>query len=94
VKEALLAIAQQHPDVLVSDIGMPEEDGYSLIQQLRQREAKAGKQLPAVALTAYATESARQQALAAGFQMHLSKPVEPDDLAGAVAKLASAQWQG
>jgi signal transduction histidine kinase/ActR/RegA family two-component response regulator len=85
--EALEAIARQHPDVLVSDISMPDEDGYQLIRELRGREAGAGGAIPAVALTAYARSQDRERALAAGFQLHLAKPVEPDDLVLAVAEL-------
>jgi PAS domain S-box-containing protein len=93
VRQAIVALARQRPDVLISDIGMPVEDGYSLIRQLRHQEensqTKTGRvaTLPAVALTAYASESDRQMALAAGFQMHLAKPVAPVDLAKAIANL-------
>ncbi|MBW4577108.1 MAG: response regulator [Aphanothece sp. CMT-3BRIN-NPC111] len=89
VRQALAAINQQLPDVLISDIGMPVEDGYSLIRQLRQQEPKSGKHLPAIALTAYAREEDREQALAAGFQMHVSKPVEPNNLTQAIASLVN-----
>jgi CheY-like chemotaxis protein len=75
-------------DVLVSDIAMPDEDGYFLIRELRGRTPEAGGTVPAVALTAYAREEDRQRALAAGFQSHLAKPVEPCDLAQAIAALA------
>jgi PAS domain S-box-containing protein len=68
------------PDLLVSDIGMPEEDGYSLIKKVRQRPTERGGGIPAVALTAYARLEDRMQALAAGFQMHVAKPVEPAEL--------------
>ncbi|BDA68563.1 hypothetical protein RIVM261_020000 [Rivularia sp. IAM M-261] len=74
-------------DVLVSDIGMPNEDGYSLIRKLRQLEAQRGGWMPAVALTAYAKSEDRRQALLAGFQMHLPKPVEPEELATVIASL-------
>ncbi|RUS98479.1 hypothetical protein DSM106972_081080 [Dulcicalothrix desertica PCC 7102] len=74
-------------DVLVSDIGMPNEDGYSLIRKLRQIEAQRGGWMPAVALTAYAKSEDRRQALLAGFQMHLPKPVEPEELATVIASL-------
>jgi CheY-like chemotaxis protein/anti-sigma regulatory factor (Ser/Thr protein kinase) len=75
---ALEVLAQFKPDVLVSDIGMPEMDGYMLMPQIRAMSQ--GKQILAVALTAYAGESDRQQALAAGFQQHISKPIEPEML--------------
>jgi signal transduction histidine kinase len=77
-------------DVLVSDIAMPDEDGYFLIRELRGRAPEQGGTVPAVALTAYAREEDRQRALAAGFQSHLAKPVEPCDLAQAIASLATA----
>ena len=75
------------PDVLVSDIGMPDEDGYALIRKVRAREG-GGKRLPAVALTAYARRQDSERALAAGYQAHLAKPVDPDTLIGAVARAA------
>ena len=87
-REALEAFERFKPDVLVSDIGMPGEDGYVLIRQVRILEPKQGRNLPAVALTAYATESDRAKALDAGFQQHLPKPVEPDKLVAVVAYLA------
>ncbi len=87
VRDALEALKQQRPDVLVSDIGMPGEDGYTLIGKVRDLESAGGKHLPAVALTAYAREVDRQQAIAAGFQEHLPKPVEPAELVAVVAHL-------
>ncbi len=86
--EALLAIPQFHPDILVSDIGMPQEDGYALIRQLRTLSQEQGGRIPAVALTAYARAEDRTQALLAGFQLHLPKPVNPTELAAVVANLA------
>ncbi|MBD1937425.1 PAS domain S-box protein [Microcoleus sp. FACHB-68] len=88
-REAFAALEQLTPDVLVSDIGMPGENGYQLIRKLRQQEATRGEQIPAVALTAFARDEDRRQAMLAGFQMHVSKPVEPAELAKVVAKLAS-----
>lgn len=85
--EAKSAIAKFQPDVIISDIAMPEEDGYDLIQQLRDW----GKQMPAIALTAYARDSDRTAAIAAGFQQHLSKPVEPEELAAVVADLVGSK---
>ncbi|MBW4679216.1 MAG: response regulator [Microcoleus vaginatus WJT46-NPBG5] len=76
------------PDVLLSDIGMPEEDGYSLIRKVRALSAEQGGQIPAIALTAYARAEDRMRAIAAGFQMHIPKPVEPAELATVVASLA------
>ncbi len=85
---ALDALATYHPDVLLSDIGMPEEDGYALIGQLRARERRAGGgHVPALALTAFASAADRAQALALGFEAHLAKPASPRDLAGTVASL-------
>jgi signal transduction histidine kinase len=86
---AMLAIAARRPDVLLSDIAMPGEDGYGLIRQIRQLEAStAATPLPAAALTAYASEGDRGQALLAGYQAHLSKPIEPSKLTAMVAALA------
>jgi PAS domain S-box-containing protein len=87
-QEALEAVLQSRPDVLVSDIGMPEEDGYTLIRKLRTIPPEQGGQTPAVALTAYAREEDQKQAIAAGFQVHISKPVDTNKLINAVASLA------
>ena len=90
VNQALTIIetaTDRSPDVLVSDIGMPDEDGYSLISKLRQLEAQRGGKLPAIALTAYAGSDDRRQALLAGFQMHLTKPVDAAELVAVVASL-------
>jgi CheY-like chemotaxis protein len=73
--EALDALDELRPDALISDIGMPDVDGYELIQQIRQLESE-WKNLPAIALTAYASEVDYKRAIAAGFQRHLSKPVD------------------
>lgn len=81
----------QNLDMLVSDIGMPEEDGYSLIRQLRQLEAQRGGRLPAIALTAYASNDDLKQALLAGFQRHLTKPVEAAELVKVVANLSECR---
>ena len=86
--EALAEISRQRPDVLVSDIGMPDLDGYELIKRLRQTESERGqKALPALALTAYAKAEDRVRALAAGYHVHLSKPVDPEEFALVVASL-------
>ena len=69
----------------VADIGMPGEDGYELIKAVRSLPAEAGGQIPAVALTAYASLADRDQALAAGFTSHVLKPVEPKELAAAIS---------
>ena len=83
--EAIQTFAEWDPDLLVSDIGMPNEDGYSLIKRLRKLRSKRAKQIPAVALTAYATEEDRSMALSAGFQLHLVKPIEPHTLVKSIA---------
>ncbi|BAZ66642.1 MAG: response regulator [Pelatocladus maniniholoensis HA4357-MV3] len=87
VQLALLAIAKSLPDILISDISMPEEDGYSLIRKIRKMQPEQGGNLPAIALTAYARSQDCQQALDAGFQMYVTKPVEPNQLINSVAKL-------
>jgi len=80
-------LQQFQPDVLISDIGMPVEDGYHLIRRIRKLPAQQGGKILAIALTAYAKNEDSQQALAAGFQKHLSKPIEPAQLATAVVSL-------
>jgi PAS domain S-box-containing protein len=87
-EEALLALNELKVDVLVSDIGMPQVDGYMLIRQVRKRPPQEGGQIPAIALTAYAGEMNQQQALTAGFQHHISKPVDPEELVRAIVKLS------
>ncbi|MGL5195371.1 MAG: ATP-binding protein, partial [Chroococcales cyanobacterium] len=89
VSEAIALMDQFKFDVLVSDIGMPGEDGYHLIHQIRQHEADNNRHIPAIALTAFASDEDRSQSLLAGFQKHLSKPVEPAQLAKVLAQLAS-----
>jgi PAS domain S-box-containing protein len=78
--EALSVLDEWDAEILVSDIGMPDEDGHELIRQVRARPASRGGAVPAVALTAYARFEDRMRALAAGFQMHVAKPVEPAEL--------------
>ncbi|MEH2118396.1 hybrid sensor histidine kinase/response regulator [Nostoc sp.] len=86
--QALQALTQSKPDILLSDIGMPEMNGYMLMQQVRDLEAEVGgKQIPAIALTAYAGEINQQQALRAGFQQHIVKPVAPEELLMAISNL-------
>ncbi|WP_341528066.1 response regulator [Nostoc sp. UHCC 0302] len=87
VPEALQLIPQWKPDVLVSDIGMPTEDGYSLIRKLRSQPPQQGGNIPAAALTAYARAEDRMRAIQEGYQMHLPKPIEPAELATVVASL-------
>ncbi|MEO5760737.1 MAG: ATP-binding protein, partial [Vicinamibacteria bacterium] len=86
--EALKEIERSPPDVLVSDIGMPGEDGYSLIRKVRGLTGGGPKAIPAAALTAYARMEDRTQAMFAGFQSHVAKPVDPDELLMVVATLA------
>ena len=74
-------------DLLVSDIGMPDEDGYSLIRRIRRKDAQQGGQTPAVALTVYGRATDRIRALESGFQMHVPKPVEPAELMMVIASL-------
>jgi CheY-like chemotaxis protein len=84
-REALELFEVHRPDVLVSDIGLPDEDGYSLVREIRSREQEHGGFLPAVALTGYARADDRARALAAGFQAHVPKPVFPAELIAAIA---------
>jgi len=86
--EALDALRRRRPDVLVCDIGMPGEDGYALLARVRDLTAEEGGLVPAVALTAYARAEDRGRALAAGYQVHLAKPVDPDELISLVARVA------
>ncbi|MBW4566145.1 MAG: GAF domain-containing protein [Mojavia pulchra JT2-VF2] len=83
--EALALLDHFQPDLLISDIGMPDIDGYMLIRQIRNRSPEQGGSIPAIALTAYAAEYDQQQALEAGFQQHVPKPVEPEELVKAIA---------
>lgn len=86
-EEGLRLIEQHHPDLLISDIGMPEKDGIMLIQTLRQQPAAKGGLTPAIALTAYVDAQTRDRAIAAGFQRHLSKPLDLDQLSQALVEL-------
>ncbi|MGH9883121.1 MAG: response regulator, partial [Pyrinomonadaceae bacterium] len=87
-QEAIEAIKAGLPDVLVSDIGMPEQDGYELIRRVRELPPDKGGLAPAIALTGYATARDRERAITEGYQTHLAKPVEPLELVEAIAKLA------
>jgi CheY-like chemotaxis protein len=88
VSEALTKFASQRPDVVVSDIGMPGEDGYSLLRKIRALSAAQGGRTPAIALTAYARADDARRAFAAGYQMHVAKPASPDQLSNVVAIVA------
>jgi PAS domain S-box-containing protein len=85
--EALQALEQSIPDVLVSDIGMAQMDGYMLIEQIRSRPLQHGGIIPAIALTAYAAQMDQHRAFQVGFQTHITKPVEPEVLVRAIAVL-------
>jgi PAS domain S-box-containing protein len=87
---ALGLVAQRLPDVIIADIGMPGEDGYAFIQQLRKRPPEEGAKVPAIALTAYARVEDRERALAAGYQLHVPKPFVPQTIVAAVSKLAGS----
>ena len=86
--DAIAEIERQLPDVLVSDIGMPKEDGYALIHRIRARAAAQGGSLPAIAVTAYASANDRIAIEAAGYQAHVAKPFEPAEVAALVARLS------
>ncbi|MEH2192439.1 MAG: response regulator [Nostoc sp.] len=87
VDEALAILEQAKTDILISDIGMSEQDGYTLIRKLRSLEPEKGGCIPAIALTAYTREEDRLEALSAGFQQHLSKPIDPTKLIAMVASV-------
>ena len=95
--EGLTVFLAWRPDILISDLSMPDGDGFSLIRQIREREGAWHKRTPAIALTAYAGAEDRIRSLAAGFQMHLPKPIEPSELIVTIAsltgRLAQAQAQ-
>jgi CheY-like chemotaxis protein len=86
-KEALEVLMRERHDVLISDIGMPREDGYGLMRQVRKLEGETGR-LPAIALTAYARAEDRLKAIEAGYQLHLEKPVEASTLISMVETLS------
>ena len=92
--EALGALARERPQVLVADIGMAGEDGYALLKKVRALPAERGGATPAIALTGYANPQDRVDALRAGFQIHVSKPVTPAELAAAVASLVAPARPG
>ena len=87
--EALASCDEWRPDILISDIGMPGEDGYTLMKKLRARENERGGHIPAIALTAYGRREDRQRALTVGYESHVAKPVDPIDLVAAVASLTN-----
>jgi CheY-like chemotaxis protein len=93
-QEGLEQLQSLRPDVILSDIGMPAMDGFALIRKIRSLSPELGGRTPAVALTAYARSEDAQQALAAGYQMHVAKPVEPALLATVVANLGGRNVSG
>ncbi|MET0624549.1 MAG: ATP-binding protein [Pyrinomonadaceae bacterium] len=92
--EALEALVRSRPDVLISDLGMPGEDGYALISKVRELPAESGGLVPAAALTAYVRAEDRVKVLRAGFQLHVPKPIEPAELVTVVANLAGRMRTG
>jgi PAS domain S-box-containing protein len=94
VREALEALTEWNPHVLISDIGMPGEDGYDLIREVRLRSAAEGGRIPAIALTGYAAVQDAERALSAGYQSHLSKPIEPSRLVRVIASLGLESGNG
>ncbi|HEX8635550.1 MAG TPA: PAS domain S-box protein [Pyrinomonadaceae bacterium] len=86
--EAMAALKEFRPDILVSDIGMPQEDGYALLRRVRALSPAEGGRIPAVALTAYAQEDDRLRALLAGFQVHVAKPINPAEFVAVIVGLA------
>jgi PAS domain S-box-containing protein len=91
--EALSLVRDGRPDLLISDIGLPEMDGYDLIQKVR-RESSPGRDIPAIALTAYARSEDRTRALRAGYQAHIAKPVEPNELLAMIASFVELTGAG
>jgi CheY-like chemotaxis protein len=92
VDEAMEQLGDLLPDVLLSDIGMPDHDGYELIQRVRDLPDEEGGATPAVAITAFARADDRERALMSGFQMHMAKPVDPLALLSAIARLAGRRY--
>ena len=92
--DAIATLKTQPFDVLISDIGLPGEDGMALLRRVRELPVASGGRTPALALTAYARPEDRSAALRAGFQMHLAKPVEPVDLVVAIATIVDGYRVG
>ena len=91
--EALAALEEHKPDILISDLGMPDEDGYSLITKIRALPVERGGHIPAAALTAYARPEDRMRVLRSGFQFHLPKPVDSAELVTVIASLAGRAYK-
>src|SRR4029077_13295304 len=87
-EQALSRLSDDHVDLVVSDIGLPDIDGYDLMQRIRRLPAKNGGATPAIALTAYARSEDRTRAFRAGYQAHLAKPIEPAELVATSASFA------
>lgn len=88
VREALEVLGRWKPDVLISDIAMPDEDGYSLIRQIRISKDEWMQRLPAIAMTAWVTQEGRTLAFESGFSVYVAKPFDPDALVAVIAHLA------
>lgn len=93
VRDAMISLQQRTPDVLISDIRMPDESGYHLIAQVQQLETELGISIPAIAVTAFARSNDRADCLTAGFRRHFSKPVDLDELSLAIAQVAGRFFQ-
>jgi CheY-like chemotaxis protein len=89
--EGYKLLSRSHPDVLLSDIGMPDEDGLAFIARVRRLSPARGGDVPAVALTAYVRQDDRDKVLSSGFQAYLSKPIEPMALVSSILEVASPQ---
>ena len=87
--EGLECVTARRPDVIVSDIGMPERDGYQFVRQVRDLGSMRGGKTPAIALTAFARSEDRTRAMLAGYQVHMSKPIEPQELVATISSLAA-----
>jgi CheY-like chemotaxis protein len=93
VGEAMDTLNTSRPDVILSDIGLPAEDGFSLLRQVRAREAGESRKTPVVALTGYVRPEDRSRILNSGFQAHVRKPFDPDEIVNTVASWATvASW--
>ena len=86
--EALVAVSEMRPHLLIADIGLPGEDGYALIRNMRAGESERGGHVPAIAVTAYASDADRSHAIAAGFDAHFAKPLDFSRLLATIARLA------
>ncbi len=92
--DGIRALEQEPPDVLVSDLGLPGEDGYALIRRVRELNPERGGRVPAIALTGYAGADARARALSEGYDVHLPKPADPDKLTAMIARLGLGEGRG